>query len=805
MTYQIKKAAVLGAGVMGATIAAHLANAGIETLLLDIVPFELKPADEAKGLTKESPAWRNSFAERGLKGAIKSKPASFYSKQVAKLVKTGNFDDDLEKLAGVDWVIEVVVENLEIKQSLLAKVEKIINSNCILSSNTSGLPINEVGSKLSAAVKERFLGTHFFNPPRYMKLLEIIPGPKTTPEVIDFVSDFCENVLGKGIVVCNDVPNFIANRIGVFDIANAMTIMLEKGLTISELDAIIGKALGRPGSAICGTMDLVGLDTGMHVMQHLFEAAVDDEKRDIFNAPDFMVKMVKDGRLGNKTRQGFYKKTKDESGKRVKLVLDYNTGEYVAFQKPRFDVLKEARKTPGGFKASLKFLFASPGKVGDVVRAYLCNNFLYAANRIPEISDRIDAIDNAMKWGYNHKLGPFELWDAIGIEATLPVFKSLKMKLPKALNAMLKAGFKSFYEKREDGLYVFDFAGQKYEKIAVNPKIVLLPSLKSKGGIVVENEGAALIDLGDGIACVEFSTKMNSIDANVVGMLNQACDLVEKDFKGLVVANHGANFSVGANLFEVFVTIQKGDWDILDAMIKGFQDCNMRLKYLEKPVVVAPAGMALGGGCEISMHGDYCLAAGETYMGLVEVGVGVIPAGGGVKELMIRTTEGIPDGTIASGLNMQTYYQNIFETIGMAKVATSAIEAKEFGFIRKNCAIAINRDHQIYDAKQIALGLSHFYKKPVAPMIPVMGDNFKGMLDSVLYNMRAGNFISDYDLHVATKLAGILSGGDCAEGTYVSEQLLLDLEREAFLSLCGEAKTQDRIIYMLKNNKPLRN
>ena len=805
MTYQIKKAAVLGAGVMGATIAAHLANAGIETLLLDIVPFELKPADEAKGLTKESPAWRNSFAEGGLKGAIKSKPASFYAKSVAKLVKTGNFEDDLDKLAEVDWVIEVVIENLKIKHELLAKVEKVIGPDCILSSNTSGLPINEVGSQLSASVKERFLGTHFFNPPRYMKLLEIISGPETKPEVIDFMSTFGEEVLGKGIVLCKDVPNFIANRIGVFDISNAITLMLEMELTIPELDAIVGKALGRPGSAICGTMDLVGLDTGMHVMKNLYDAVPDDEMRDIFQAPEFMVKMVESGKLGNKTRQGYYKKTKDEKGKRVKLALDYNTNEYVTFSKPRFPELKEARKTPGGFAASLKFLFNSPGKVGDVVRAYLCRNFLYAANRIPEISDQVNAIDDAMKWGYNHKLGPFELWDTVGLEDTVAVFKTLKMKLPKTITTMLKAGHKSFYEKREDGLYVFDFASQKYVKIAVNPKIVLLPSLKAKGGIIAENEGAAMIDLGDGIACVEFNTKMNSIDADVVGMLNQACDLVEKDFKGLVVANHGANFSVGANLFEVFVTIQKGDWDILDAMIKGFQDCNMRLKYLDKPVVVAPAGMALGGGCEISMHGDYCLAAGETYMGLVEVGVGVIPAGGGTKELMIRATEGIPDGTIASGLNMQTYYQKIFETIGMAQVATSAVEAKEFGFIRKNCAISINRDHQIHDAKEIALGLSHFYKKPVSPTIPVMGDNFKGMLDSVLYNMRAGNFISDYDVHVASKLAGILSGGDCAEGTYVSEQLLLDLEREAFLSLCGESKTQDRIIYMLKNNKPLRN
>lgn len=805
MTYQIKKAAVLGAGVMGATIAAHLANAGIECLLLDIIPFELKPEDEAKGLTKDSPAWRNSFAERGLKGAIKSKPASFYAKSVAKLVKTGNFDDDLAKLAGVDWVIEVVVENLKIKHELLAKVEKVISPNCILSSNTSGLPINEVGSQLSASVKGRFLGTHFFNPPRYMKLLEIISGPDTKPEVVNFMTSFGEEVLGKGVVVCKDVPNFIANRIGVFDISNAITIMMEMDLTIPELDAIIGKALGRPGSAICGTMDLVGLDTGAHVMKNLYEAVPDDEMREIFQAPDFMVKMIEGGKLGNKTRQGYYKKTKDEKGKKVKLALDYKTNEYVAFSKPRFEELKEARKTPGGFAAGLKYLFNSPGKVGDVVRAYLCRNFIYAANRIPEISDQINAIDNAMKWGYNHKLGPFELWDAVGLEDSVAVFKSLKMKLPKALTAMLKAGHKSFYEKREDGLYVYDFATAGYVKIASNPKIILLPALKAEKAVVATNPGASLIDLGDGIACVEFHSKMNAIDADVVGMLNQACDIVEKDFKGLVIANHATNFSVGANLFEVFVTIQKGDWDILDEMIKGFQDCNMRLKYLEKPVVTAPAGMALGGGCEISMHGDRCQATGETYIGLVEVGVGVIPAGGGTKELMIRATEGIPDGTIANGLNLQTYYQKVFETIAMAKVATSAVEGKELGFIRKSEGLSMNRDHQIYDAKQIALGLSYFYQKPLSPMVPVMGENFRGMIDSVLYNMRAGNYVSEYDCHVAGKVANILSGGDCPEGSYVSEQHLLDLEREAFLSLCGEAKTQDRIMYMLKNGKPLRN
>ncbi len=805
MCREIKKAAVLGAGVMGAAIAAHLANAGIECLLLDIVPFELTEEDKANGLTEESPAWRNRFAETGLKNAIKSKPAAFFSKSLARLVRTGNFEDDLDKLAGVDWVIEVVVENLEIKRKLLARVEKVIGSGCILSTNTSGLPIHEIEAGLKPGLKKRFLGTHFFNPPRYMKLLEVIPGTETDPEVVEFMSRFAEEKLGKGVVVCKDVPNFIGNRIGVFDIANAITILQEMELTIPELDAIIGKALGRPGTAICGTMDLVGLDVGVHVMRNLYDAVPEDEMRDFYQVPEFMQRMLEKRQLGNKTRQGFYKKSRDEKGKRVKLVLDYRSGEYVPLRKPRFEELKEARKVPGGFAAALRYLYEVPGKVGDVVRTYLSRNFVYAANRIPEICERLDAIDNAMKWGYNHKAGPFELWDMVGLEKSLEVIEKLGFQVPEKIARMVENGHTSFYRKQEDDLYVYDFQSGDYVKIEENPKIILLPALKERNRVIAENPGATLYDLGDGIAGVEFHTKMNAIDADVVGMLNQACDVVEKDFRGLVIANHGRNFSVGANLFEVFVTIQKGDWDILDEMIRGFQDCNMRLKYLEKPVVTAPAGMALGGGCEIAMHGAYCLPAGETYIGLVEVGVGVIPGGGGTKELMVRATEGIPDGCVANGLNLQTYYQKVFETIGMAKVATSAVEGQELGFIRKNERIVMNRDYQIYEAKQVAIGLSYIYRKPQPPRIPVMGENFKGMIDSVLFNMQAGNYVSEYDTHVAKKLAHILAGGDCAEGTFVDEQYLLDLEREAFLSLCGEPKTQDRIIYMLKNGKPLRN
>ncbi|MCD6150597.1 MAG: 3-hydroxyacyl-CoA dehydrogenase [Deltaproteobacteria bacterium] len=805
MSYKIKKAAVLGAGVMGATIAAHLTNAGIECLLLDIVPFELTEADQQQGLTRENPKWRNSFAARGLKAALKSKPASFYSQKNAQMITIGNFEDDLEKLSQVDWVIEVVVENLEIKRELLAKVEKVINKKCIVSTNTSGLPIRDISANLPKSLKKIFLGIHFFNPPRYMKLVEIIPGKDTDNEISDYMTTFCEDVLGKGAVRCKDVPNFVGNRIGVFDIVNAIDIMAEKNLSVPELDAIIGKALGRPGSSICGTMDLVGIDVGFHVMNNLHAAVPDDESREMFVPREFMVKMVENKWLGNKTRQGFYKKSKDKKGKRVELALDYRTIEYVPFEKPRFASLQAAKKEPGGFAAKLRRLFKGADVAGEVAREYLCRNFIYAANRIPEICDMLVAIDNTMKWGYNHKLGPFETWDVLGVQEVVKVMKQLKLKVPKKISEMLKAGYTSFYQKRDDGRYFYDFAAKDYVKLEENPKIILLPSLKERNRVVASNAGASLIDIGDGVACLEFHTKMNAIDGDVGNMIYESCDIVEKDFLGLVVANHGTNFSVGANLFQVFVTIQQGDWDILDKMIHDFQYANMRLKYSTRPVVTAPAGMAVGGGCEISMHGDRCQPHGETYMGLVEVGVGVIPAGGGVKELMVRCTEGIPEGTVANGLNMQTYFQKVFENIGMAKVSTSAVEAQELGYIRKTDTISMNRDQQIYDAKNVALGLSRFYRQPRPVMIPVMGENFRGMVDSVLYNMRAGNYISDYDEYVAKKLAAIISGGDCAEGTFVSEDLILDLEREAFLSLCGETKTQDRMMYMLKNGKPLRN
>ena len=806
MSFKIKKAAVLGAGVMGAGIAAHLTNAGIECYLLDIIPFELTDDDKKKGLTEKSPAWRNRFAANGLAAVTKSKPASFFTKKNASMVTIGNFEDNLKWLENVDWVIEVVVENLKIKQELFAKVEKVVKPTCIVSTNTSGIPIKDISAKFGPALKKRFLGTHFFNPPRYMKLMEIIPGADTEKDVVDYMVKFSEETLGKGVVICKDSPNFVGNRIGVFDLSDCIKIMMEKKMKIDEVDAIVGKALGHPGTAVFGTMDLVGLDVGFHVGKNLYDAVPDDEARDTFKAEPYLEKMIANKWLGNKTKQGYYKKVKDAKGKSAKLMLDIDTMEYVPVGKPQFDSISAAKKM-GNVADSVKYVFNADDKAGDFTRAYLCKTFIYSANRIGEICDDIMAVDNAMKWGYNNKLGPFEMWDAVGVKEAIEVMKKLKLKVPKKIDEMLKKGCETFYTTKADGKYYYDFDKKGYAKIDENPKIILLPDLKSRNKIIKENGSASLIDIGDGVACLEFHTKMNSIDEPLTVMLTEACDIVEKDFEGMVVANHDERaFSAGANVFAVLTAAQLGQWDLLEKSIEALQNGNMKMKYLSKPVVTAPAGLALGGGCEMAMHGARCLPNGETYMGLVEVGVGVIPAGGGCKEILVRLTEGIPDGVIEGGLNMQYHMAKAFENIAMAKVGTSAAEAMQLGYIRKTETINMNRDQQIYEAKQIALSLVMAgYKPPRPALIPVMGENFRGLVDAIIMNMRYGNFISDYDLVVSRKVAHVLSGGDCAEGTYVSEQEILDLEREAFLSLMGETKTHERIMFMLTKGKPLRN
>ncbi len=804
MGYEIRKAAVLGAGVMGATIAAHLTNAGIECYLLDIIPFELTEADKKKGLTEKSPAWRNRFAANGLAGVTKSKPASFFTKKNASMIKIGNFEDNLGWLADVDWVCEVVVENLKIKQELFAKVEKIVKPTCIVSTNTSGIPIVDISTKFGPALKKHFLGTHFFNPPRYMKLMEIIPGKETDPAVVDFMVKFSEQELGKGVVVCKDVPNFVGNRIGCFDMSNAVRLMIEKEMKVDEVDAIVSKAIGRPGTAIFGTMDLVGLDTGYHVAKNLYDAVPDDESREMFQSAPYLDKMIENKWLGNKTKQGYYKKIKDAKGKNAKLMLDINTMEYVPAGKPKFASISAAGKKED-IVSKMKAVFFGDDKASEYVQEYFCKNFIYSANRVGEICDNIVAVDNAMKWGYNHQLGPFESWDAVGVKEAVEVMKKLKLKVPKKIEEMVKKGFTSFYTRKDDGLYYYDFEKKDYVLAVANPRVILLPPLKERNKVVASNGSASLIDIGDGVACLEFHSKMNAIDEDLTAMMFQACDIVEKDFVGMVVGNHAANFSVGANVFKVIVGVQMAQWDVIEKGIENLQNANMRMKYLSKPVVTAPAGMALGGGCEIAMHGTRCQPCGESYMGLVEVGVGVIPAGGGCKELLLRLTEGIPSGVVENGLNMQYYAAKAFENIATAKVSTSAMEAMELGYVRKTENISMNREQQIWDAKNLVLALAMYYKRPRPALIPVMGENFQGFVDALLFNMRHGNYVSDYDVHVSRKVAYILSGGDCAEGTFVTEQSLLDLEKEAFLSLLGEKKTQDRIMHMLNTGKPLRN
>lgn len=804
MPYEIKKAAVLGAGVMGASIAAHLTNAGIDCVLLDILPPVLTEEEKGKGWTETTPAWRNKLAINGLAQAVKIKPAAFYSKRNAARIRTGNFEDHLTWLKEVDWVIEAVVEDLEIKQNLFSRIEGHLKPTCIVSTNTSGLPVRDIVAKAGASLKSRFVCTHFFNPPRYMKLLEVVPCKDTHPDVIDFMVKFCEDVLGKGVVVCKDVPNFIGNRIGVFDIANAMRLMVEKDMTIEEVDTIVGKELGRPGTALFGTVDLVGLDTAIHVMTHLYEAVTDDEMRDLYRPAGFLEAMLAQKLLGNKTGRGFYRKTKNDKGEKVKEALDYKTMAYVPLIKPRFPSLGAAKKTDD-LIAKIRTLFQAEDRSGEFVREYLCNNFIYAANRIPEICDNLTAIDRAMKWGYNHQLGPFEMWDAVGLEESLAVMERLGKAVPEKIREMVQKGCRSFYEKREDGLYFYNFATGAYVPMEVHPRVIFLPSLKERNQVILHNESASLIDIGEGVACLEFHTKMNSLDDLVIKMIFNSCDKVEKDFLGLVIGNHGTNFSAGANVYKVLMAIQMGNWDVLESLVEAFQQANMRMKYLAKPVVAAPAGLCLGGGCEICLHAAACQPLGETYIGLVEAGIGVIPAGGGTKELMVRIVGDLYPDVVDAGLNMQQFYAKIFETIAMAKVATSAAEGKELAYFHRSDRVSMNRDQQLWDAREVVLGLSRFYRKPESALIPVMGENLRGIAAAILYNMRHGDYISDYDVHVAKKLVHVLSGGDCAEGTFVTEQEILDLEREAFMSLCGESKTQDRMMHILNTGKPLRN
>jgi 3-hydroxyacyl-CoA dehydrogenase len=801
---RIAKAAVLGAGTMGAQIAAHLANAGIPTLLLDIVPRDLSPEEQAKGLTLDSKEVRDRIARAGLEAAKKAKPAAFFNKTAGSLVSAGNFDDDLAQLKDCDLIIEAVVENLEIKRSLYERVERHRRPGSVVASNTSGIPIRLLAEGRSEDFRAHFLGLHFFNPPRYLHLVEIIRTEWTKPEVSCALYGFLDRRLGKGVVVAKDRPNFIANRIGTYGGLVTIKTMHEDGYTIEEVDKMTGQAVGRPKTGTFRLFDLVGLDVFMHVAKNLHEAVPDDEDRDVYLAPEFTQRMVEKGLLGNKAKGGFYRKQKGDGGKPEIWTLDVATLDYRPSEKVKLPAL-DAAKNVEDLRERLRMLVWGKERVGAFLWKTISKTLVYAANRIPEIADTVVEVDRAMKWGFNWDLGVFEVWDAVGVEKSVARMKEEGAKVPANVQAMLDAGATSFYKTENGEDFYFDFASNSYQSVSQPPGLIVLKSVKERTGVVKRNAGASLLDLGDGVACLEFHSKMNSIGGDTLQMLKTSLAEVEKNFVGLVVGNQGQNFSVGANLMLVLLGAQEEDWDELDLAIRAFQQGTMSLRYSPKPVVVAPFGMTFGGGCEMTLHADRARCAAETYIGLVEVGVGLIPAGGGTKEMLVRALDAIPAG--ADDADPFPFVKRAFETVALAKVATSAEEARDLGFLREGDSYSMNSDRLIADAKQEVLSLAASgYAQPAQRTdVPALGVTARSTLKLGIHQMLRGGFISEHDALIGEKLAHILSGGDLNHRTHVSEQYLLDLEREAFLSLCGQRKTQERIAHMLKTGKPLRN
>ncbi len=801
MARKIERAAVLGSGVMGSAIAAHLANAGIPSLMLDMVPRELTPAEEAKGLTLESPAVRNRLGSEALARCLKSRPAPFFHKDLAALVEVGNFDDDWARIGEADWIIEVVKEDLKIKKLVLAEAAKHRKPGSIVTSNTSGLSVKSMADGLDDDFRRNFMGSHFFNPPRYLKLLEIIATDETDPEVLAELGEFVDRRLGKGVVRATDTPNFVANRVGVFGMLDAIRAMAEQNLTVEEVDFLTGPVVGRPKSASFRTADLVGLDTFLAVAANVYDGCPDDEARELFQPPALLTGMVEKGLLGEKSGGGFYKKHRDEEGNRTILTLDLESLDYREKQKAKFGEVEGSRsiEDPAERVAAIAF---GKGRACDFTWRTLSHLFAYCAHRVGEICEDPSPIDDGMKWGFAWEAGPFELWDAMGLRKVVGRMIEEGVALPDWVGAMLEAGAESFYKLEDGRLSVWHPGKGEYREFPDDPGKLNLDHLRAAGGELKRNAGASLVDLGDGVACLEFHSKMNAIGGDIVGMVGKALAEVDKNYDGLVIGNQGANFSVGANLMMVLLEAQEANWEELDLMVRAFQRANMALKYADKPVVVAPFGMTLGGGAEFVLHGQRVWASAETYIGLVEVGVGVIPAGGGTKELYLRQLERWT-GTD----NLLPPVRAAFETIGMAKVATSAVEARELCFLRGSDGYSMNRDRLISDAKQTVLGMAAAGFDPGRPRtdIPVMGRAGKGTLAVGIYNLAEGRYISEHDSKVGSKLAHILCGGDLTGTQTVTEQYLLDLEREAFLSLLGERKTLERIQHILKTGKPLRN
>lgn len=795
---RIARAAVLGAGVMGSQIAAHLINAGLDVVLLDIVPDTLTDEEERKGLNTTSLQVRNRFALKAIERIKKTKPSPLFISNWAKRMIPGNLEDDLERLRDIDLIVEAVVESLPIKQSLMEKIAPFVSKHTIITTNTSGIPINKIGEKMGENLKSRFLGTHFFNPPRYMRLLEIIPTQWTVPEVVETVKKFAEQTLGKGVVVAKDTPNFIANRIGIFAFLLTFRLMEKWALSVDEVDALTGELIGHPKTATYRTADMVGLDIIIHVAENVYKIAPDDPFHEIFALPEKLREILQKGWLGAKAGQGFYRKTKEGIE-----VLDVSEMTYLPRKKVSFPILDKLQPYKDPIRR-IEILMGDTTPPARFASELIQGILFYAASLIPDISESLEDIDNAMKWGFAWKHGPFELWDALGVEEIAERIKEGGGKLPPLVEDVLQTTSKSFYMFEEDRRYVFDPALKRHRSTELPNWLILLSEKGTDSRKIKENPGATLWDIGDDVACLEFHTKMNAIGGDIISMIDDTIGTVEDEMRGLVIANHASQFSAGANLMLLLFEIEDENWEEIDLAIKQFQDTFLKLKYAGVPVVAAPAGMALGGGCEICLASDRIIAHAETYMGLVEVSVGLIPAGGGCKESLVRAFEAPPDGF---GGDYFPFVRKVFETIGMARVSTSAEEARKYRYMRREDGICMNRDALIHQAKEAVLAMdAQGYRPPRPPERLIgLGDSGRALLELGIYYMEEGREISRYDAHIGRKLAWVLTGGDALPGSLVTEQYILDLEREAFLSLCGEEKTQERIRYMLQKGKPLRN
>jgi 3-hydroxyacyl-CoA dehydrogenase len=802
MARKIRQAAVIGSGIMGGGIAALLAGAGVKVLLLDIVPFDLKDEE------KTDPTARNRIVKAGLDAALASSPSLFFNKKDAGLIAIGNLEDDIDKLAGCDWIVEVVVERLDIKRSLFEKVAKIRKPGAIVTTNTSGIPLKDITDGFSEEFRQHFMGTHFFNPVRYMHLLELIPGEETLPEVLDFISKFGEKNLGKGIVWAKDTPNFVGNRIGIQGISAAMKFMLEDGLTVPEVDAIFGPAMGRPKTAIFKTTDLVGLDIMMHVAKNSYDLCKDDEQRDIMQLPEFVEKMAEKNLLGNKTKAGFYKTELTPEWKKVRKVLNLDTLEYENLERPSFPCLDAAKKA-GTLSEKVNIVLRADDKAGKFAWRVAANSFQYAANRIPEIADTVVEIDNAMKWGYNFEMGPFELWDAYGVAEAVERMTKDGLEIPANVKAMLDAGNTCFYKLENGVRYFYDFAAAGYKPVPVPESLVSIAAAKGNNKTVAENASASLVDIGDGVFCLEFHTKMNAINEQIVDFIGESLGYVDKNGVGLVIGNEAGGmpgaFSAGADLGFISKLCHDRKYAEIDAFLKKAQDGIQASRYAPFPVVAAPYGMTLGGGCETCLGADRIVAHAELYMGLVEIGVGLLPAGGGTMNLWRKYVSALPGKTVKE-VDLSKLFVQAFMKIGMAAVSMSAAQAVGNGFLGMADRIVFNRDTLVGEAKKEVLRMvDDGYAPPMKQPLKVMGDAGQGMVNAEIFNMRNGNFMSDHDAFLAKRIAYVMSGGDVNVGSEVSEDTILKLERDAFVDFCKEEKTVARIDHMLKTGKPLRN